>query len=103
MLPPSGSGMISSLGSAQVYHPASEREVSAHTLQGHRYDCITLSSAPTGDSRVHMELVSRLSNEVRTTTTTGDIQALKTQLSTGQYQPDPMAIAARIMFLGEDG
>ena len=48
-----------------------------------------------------MALVSRLSQEVRTATTTGDISALRQQVATGQYTPDPASIAARILFLGE--
>ncbi len=48
-----------------------------------------------------MGLVSRLSQEVRTSTTTGDIAALRQQVASGTYTPDPMAIAARILFLGE--
>ena len=48
-----------------------------------------------------MGLVSRLSQEVRTATTTGDITALRQQVASGEYVPDPMAIAARILFLGE--
>ena len=48
-----------------------------------------------------MDLVSRLSQEVRTSTTTGDIAKLRQQVSSGQYTPDPMSIAARMLFLGE--
>lgn len=61
------------------------------------YDSVVLS-ATREDSRFHMDLVSRLSQEVRTATTTGDIQALRQQVASGQYTPDPMAIAARMMF-----
>ncbi|NCE65506.1 flagellar biosynthesis anti-sigma factor FlgM [Pseudoflavonifractor sp. 524-17] len=50
-----------------------------------------------------MDMVSRLSQEVRTATTTGDIQALRQAVASGAYKPDPMAIAARILFLGEEG
>ncbi len=49
-----------------------------------------------------MELVSRLSHEVRTATTTGDIQELRRAVSSGEYTPDPMAIAGRMLFLAED-
>ena len=48
-----------------------------------------------------MGLVSRMSQEVRTATTTGDIAALRQQVASGQYIPDPMSIAARMLFLGE--
>ena len=48
-----------------------------------------------------MELVGRMTQEVRAATTTGDIASLRQQVSAGQYQPDPMSMAARILFLGE--
>ena len=48
-----------------------------------------------------MQLVSRLSQEVRTATTTGDIQALRQSVSSGEYAPDPTAIAGRMLFLTE--
>jgi hypothetical protein len=49
-----------------------------------------------------MEMVSRLSREVRTANTTGDIQELHRQVSAGEYRPDPMAIAGRMMLLVEE-
>ena len=49
-----------------------------------------------------MDMVGRLSQEVRTANTTGDIQALRQQVSTGTYTPDPMAIAARMLFMVEE-
>ena len=49
-----------------------------------------------------MDLVGRLTQEVRTTTTTGDIRALRQQVASGQYEPNAAAIAARMLFLGED-
>jgi len=48
-----------------------------------------------------MGLVSKLSQEVRTSTTTGDIAALRQQVADHAYTPDPMAIAARMLMLGE--
>jgi len=49
-----------------------------------------------------MEMVSRLSREVRTANTTGDIQELHREVSAGEYTPDPAAIAARMLFLVEE-
>jgi negative regulator of flagellin synthesis FlgM len=49
-----------------------------------------------------MEVVSRLSREVRTANTTGDIQELRREVSAGEYRPDPMAIAGRMMLLVEE-
>ena len=49
-----------------------------------------------------MEMVSRLSQEVRTANTTGDIQELRREVSAGEYHPDPMAIAGRMLLLVEE-
>lgn len=48
-----------------------------------------------------MQMVGRLSQEVRTATTTGDIQALRQSVASGEYTPNPMAIAGRMLFLTE--
>ena len=66
---------------------------------GSNYDSVTLST-PGQDNRF-MGLVSKLSQEVRTATTTGDIAALRQQVADHTYVPDPSAIAARILLLGE--
>jgi negative regulator of flagellin synthesis FlgM len=47
-------------------------------------------------------LVSRISQQVRTATSTGDIQRLKQQVADGTYVPDPMRMAARILYLNEE-
>ncbi len=47
-------------------------------------------------------MVSRISQEVRTATTTGDIQALKRAVTAEEYVPDPMKIADKILFMVGD-
>lgn len=102
MLTSSGYGAISSIAPAKPYRTSAEREPRAQIASSHgNYDSVTLASVPTGESRFHMDLVSRLSREVRTATTTGDIHTLRQEVSAGRYVPDPMAMAARILFLGE--
>ena len=103
MLTSSGYGAISSIAPAKVYRTNTEREPRASSASGQsKYDSVTLSSAPaTKDSRFHRELVGRLSQEVRTANTTGDIQKLRQAVSSGSYLPDPSAIAARMLLLGE--
>lgn len=101
MLTSSGYGAISPIGPAKVYQAKAGRDKKAPVLPGsNKYDSVTLST-PSQSSRFHMGLVSRVSQEVRTATTTGDIAALRQQVASGEYTPDPMAIAARILFLGE--
>ena len=103
VLTSSGCGAISSIGPAAVYPTKKGRNNRTKVDSGNnKYDSVTIS-APGQDSRFHMGLVSRLSKEVRTATTTGDIAALRQQVASGQYSPDPMSIAARMLFLGEGG
>jgi len=103
VLTSSGYGAISSVApTKKTYRANIERENRAQANLCHNnYDSVALSAVSTKESRFHMEAVSRLAQEVRTATTTGDIQTLKQQVALGQYTPDPMAIAARILFLGE--
>lgn len=103
MLTPSASSAITSVGPAKVYRASTERETRVRTAAEPRnYDSVTLSSASTGENRFRMELVGRLTREVRTATTTGDINALRQQVSSGRYAADPAAIARRMMLLAEE-
>ena len=100
MLTSSGYGAISSISAPKVYRTKAGRDGRAQTVSNNNnYDSFTLSN-PSQDSSF-LSLVGRLSQEVRTATTTGDIAALRQQVSERQYIPDPMSIAARILFLGE--
>ena len=100
MLTSSGYGAISSIGPAKVYRTRAGRSDRAPVIPGSsNYDSVTLSAS--GQDSSFLDLVSQLSREVRTATTTGDIAALRQQVASGEYTPDPMAIAARILFLGE--
>lgn len=100
MLTSSGYGAISSIGPAKVYRTRTGRGDRAQVAPGSSsYDSVTLSAG--GQDSRFLGLVGRLSQEVRTATTTGDIAALRQQVAESRYTPDPMAIAARILFLGE--
>lgn len=94
-------GAVSSVAPSKAYYTAPRRGTSAQSAVEHKYDSATFSSLPEGKSAFQMQLVSRLSQEVRTATTTGDIQALRQSVSSGEYTPDPMAIAGRMLFLTE--
>lgn len=102
MVTPSGIGSVPPVGGTKQIQPSHDREVYTPTIQSPNYDSVSLSQAPTGESRFHRDMVSRLSQEIRTNTTIRDIQTLREEVSAGTYKPDPMAIAARILLLGED-
>ncbi|MCI8808580.1 MAG: flagellar biosynthesis anti-sigma factor FlgM [Oscillibacter sp.] len=101
MLTSSGSGGVSSVGRAKGYYPYQKRGGLAQPAAEPNYDSATFSSLMAGKS-TRMDVVSRLSQEVRTTTTTGDIQELRRAVSAGEYTPDPMAIAGRILLMVEE-
>ena len=93
-------GAISPITPSKVYSTKMGRTTRTQISQGSgNYDSVTLS-APGQDNRF-MGLVSKLSQEVRTATTTGDIAALRQQVADHTYTPDPNSIAARILLLGE--
>ena len=91
---------ISSVTPSKVYGAKTGRGACTQISSGSgNYDSVTLSS-PWQDNQF-MGLVSKLSQEVRTATTTGDIAALRQQVADHTYTPDPSSIAARILLLGE--
>lgn len=101
MLTSPGSGPISPVGRTKAYYPAQKRGTPSQPASGHNYDSADFS-VPAGRRSFQMEMVSRLSREVRTANTTGDIQELRRKVSAGEYRPDPMAIAGRMMLLVEE-
>ena len=101
MLTSTGSGPISPIGRTKTYFSAQKRGTLSQPPVEPNYDSASFS-APTGRRSFQMEMVSRLSREVRTANTTGDIQELRQQVSEGTYTPDAMGIAGRMLFLVED-
>mgnify|MGYP003300079189 CR=1 FL=1 len=76
----SRTNIMSQVGRSQRYYPTvTERDIASPTVSNENgnYDSVTLSTSPDDTSRFYKDLVGRLSQEVRTTTTTGDIKALR--------------------------
>lgn len=73
--------------------------VSRTAARDGRYDQFALSAEPEGEGRFRMDLVSRLSQEVRASTTTGEIQELRRQVQSTEYRPDAADIAARMLLM----
>ncbi len=92
-------GSVQSVGASKTY-PNIERGNRAGTAHGVNYDSISVSSS--NKENRFMDLVSRLSQEVRTATTTSDIRALHEEVAADRYLPDPARIAASMLFLRED-
>lgn len=101
MLTTSGPSGISPVLSPKVISTHPDPPARTESVQQSKYDSVDLSPAPVGERRFFLEMVSRLSNEVRTVKTTGDIQTLGAQVRGGQYEPDAMAIASKMLLLGD--
>ena len=105
MLAPSGPGRNSALrpfnnAYLNAAH-AGERSTQTQSARA-SFDSFTASSdAEVSNAyRNQMEVVGRLTQEVRTANSTGDIQALRQRVADGSYVPDPAAIAASIFKMG---
>jgi negative regulator of flagellin synthesis FlgM len=101
MLTSSDFDAVSPVSRKKTYHISYDREAPARTAATPKYDSVTLSEQ-TEEGQVHRALVSRLSGEVRTATSTGDIQRLRQEVAEDRYQPNPEKIAGNILFLDEE-
>ena len=63
------------------------------------YDQFAVSSAAARDRGSFKDMVASLSYQVRTYNTTGKIQELKKQVSSGEYQIEPRETAARMLLM----
>lgn len=101
MLNTPGSGGINAYHRVKkAYHSVPCHGSTTNTSVTPSYDSTSFSALADSASR-QLEAVSRISNEVRTSTTTGRIQELRQAVSSGAYQSDPVEIAKRMMLLVE--
>ena len=102
MLKTPGSGGINAYNRVKkAYHSIPYHGSTTSTSVSPSYDSSSFSSVMDAASRSQRDAVSRISNEVRTATTTGRIQELRQAVSSGNYQPDPAEIAKRMLLLAE--
>ena len=98
-----GSGGINLYSiSKSRYSTLSHGSTTTNTTVNPCYDSSSFSTAPSSTSRFQMDMVSRISQEVRTSTTTGRVQELRQAVSSHTYQPDAAEIAKRLLFLAEE-
>ena len=65
---------------------------------GCNFDSVLISEKSEGSGRICKDMVSKISNEIRTATTTGRIQELHQAVVSGTYRPDPARIAKCILY-----
>ncbi len=87
---------------SKTYNTTQNHGTVANTSMNHSYDSVSISFGADNANSFQKELVSRISQEIRTTTTTGKIQELKEAVSSGEYQIDPERIAKSILFQWEE-
>lgn len=85
---------------AQAYQTGYSRGVaSGSTAINHAeaasFDSVAISEEPASFQK---EMVSRISHEIRTSTTTGRIQELRQAVADGTYKPDPARIARCMLY-----
>ena len=92
------SGGVPPISHPRTYYPGVRQGSAARPHMDRSHDSVSFSVCVNGEDTFH-SLVSRLSCEVRTATTTGDIHTLHQAVVSGDYTPDPIAIAGKILFL----
>lgn len=97
-----GIGGISSVGSLSVYTGKMRRDIAPSEINSNKFDSVHISAAGRGDDSFRKECISRISQELRTSTSTSEILSLKKAVEEGTYVPDPMAIAGRMLMIYED-
>ena len=95
------SGGVPPISSPRTYYPGVRQGSASRPHMDRSHDSVSFSVSVNGED-TFKSLVSRLSCEVRTATTTGDIHTLRQAVSSGDYTPDPVAIAGKILFLMGD-
>ena len=93
-------GSANTLRVSQPRQHAAAVQGEAGPAAGEKFDKITLSARGNEDPR-KLELQSKLSQEVRTATTTGTLASLRDQVQAGEYQIDARSIAKKLLLLGE--
>ncbi len=67
---------------------------------GGAFDQVDISRQSSGESRFQKELAARLVQDIRASTSTGDIQQLRDQIQSGMYRLDSVSIASAMLLGG---
>ena len=65
------------------------------------FDSVDFSTVLKGEEATRANMVGRLTQEVRASTSTGTVQELRRAVAADEYVPDPAAIAKKILFFAE--
>lgn len=99
---PGGNTILPYSNVVQKYKTASAPvKTTIKSAAAKRFDQVTISGADSGQNHFAMQLKSKISQDVQTATTTGALAALRQEIEAGTYEPDPSAIAKKMLFFGE--
>lgn len=94
---------ISAFAGALQTRPARTASPAAKTQKStaRRFDQITISGSDAERNSFAAQLKERITQDARVATTTGTLITLRNEIEAGTYEPDPSAIARKMLFLGE--
>jgi negative regulator of flagellin synthesis FlgM len=95
----SGANITATETAARVYQGQTGGTAKLQRGAERRFDSITLSGESKRSS-FEMELRGKISQEVRTATTSGQVAALREQVQSGTYQVDAREIAKKMLLMG---
>jgi len=97
----SGANISSAEMAARVYQSQASAVKTQRGGISRRFDSVMLSTAEGTRSTYEMDLRGKLSQEVRTATSSGQVAALREQVRSGTYQVDARELAKKMLLLGE--
>lgn len=100
----SGASISAAKETARIYQ--SQTNSPAKVQRGganRRFDSVMISNGDGRRGSFEMELRGRISREVRTSTSSGQVAALREQVRSGAYRIDAKEIAQKMLLLEEAG
>lgn len=95
----SGANFSAAAEAARVYQSQSSAAKLQRSDAGRRFDSILLSTGERARSSYELELRGKISQEVRTATSSGQVAALREQVQSGTYQVDAREIAKKMLLM----
>ncbi len=95
----SGANISAAETAARIYQGQSGTARTQRSDVSRRFDSVTLSGGDGRRSSFEMELRSKISQEVRTATSSGQVAALREQVQNGTYQVDAREIARKMLLM----
>lgn len=99
---PSGNKISGISASVPIYTPRSTRQTTEQKERSaaERFDSVTISGER--PASFEAQLRSSVTRQVRACATPGRLNALSEQIAAGEYKPDAMSIARRMLLLPEE-